>query len=153
MRSILVPLIVLVGVSVGFGQSCGKSCASSCKTKCGTPAAAYDYTSAYYMPDCAPQPLQVFHGKLIPVMEARKSAEASFIRENSAVLYAAARDVQKAKRCCDGMNYKNYRKAAKDLVRDCKRLKDISYGGTSASLADQVKRIEEDFIRLSNCCQ
>ncbi|MDD5087181.1 MAG: hypothetical protein PHI18_00080, partial [bacterium] len=111
------------------------------------------YTSAYYMPECAPKPLQVFHGQLIPVMEARKSAESSFIREHSADLYLAARDVQKAERCCEGMNYKVYRKAAKDLVRDCKRLKDISYGGTSASLTDQVKLIEEDFIRLSNCCQ
>ncbi|MBU0507344.1 hypothetical protein KKH27_00715 [bacterium] len=157
MKSFLVSLIVLLAVSVSLaGEGCAKSCARTCgksKASCETPKAAYDYTSAYYMPDCAPPSLQQFHGKLIPVMEARKSSEFSYVRESSAALYAAARDVLKAKPCCDGMNYKQYRRAAKDLVRNCKKLKEICYGGAPSALDTHVQTIEEDFVRLANCCQ
>jgi hypothetical protein len=149
MRKFLVPVLILLAASVAVAS--GK-----CKGKCGgcTPRAdwGYSYEDPHYIPDCAPASLKRFHEAMIPMMEARKSHESAYIRERAESLYREARDVKKAKVCGDEMNSKQFKKAAKDLAKNCDRLRDICFGGSNEAVYDQMKQVEEDFIRLANLC-
>ena len=154
MRSFLLTIVLAFSVSFALaGDNCG-GCSKSCHTKCGGPDWAVTYNSAFYMPDCAPEALEDFQEALIPVIEARRSMEEAYIRENAGCLYRASKEVAKMhEECCSKMDRKHYKRAAKDLVRDCKQLKELAYGGSSSALYEHVKNIEQDFIRLSNLCE
>jgi len=149
MRKFLFPVLILLAATVAMAG--GK-----CRGRCGgcTPRADWAYSSEdpHYIPGCAPASLKRFHEAMIPMMEARKSHESAYIREGAERLYREARDVKKAKVCCDGMNMKQFKGAAKDLTKSCDRLRDISFGGTNDAVYDQMKQVEEDFIRLANLC-
>jgi prephenate dehydrogenase len=93
---------------------------------------------------------------MIPMMEARASHESAYLREYAECMYRAAKRVQDSdEECCGKMHKasKHYRRAAKELVRDCDDLREIVFGGSSRSVYDQMKEVEEDFVRLSNLCE
>jgi hypothetical protein len=50
------------------------------------------------------------------------------------------------------MNMKLFKRAAKDLTKSCDRLRDICFGGSNEAVYDQMKQVEEDFVRLANLC-
>ncbi|MFZ5434335.1 MAG: hypothetical protein ACOZB3_11270 [Calditrichota bacterium] len=154
MRSFFLTLGLALAFTVAFaGGNCGSKCGKSCSTPCDKgPDWAYTYNSAFYMPDCAPKELHDFQDKLIPLIEARRTMEEAYVRENVACLYKMAKAVQKADPCCEQMRSKHYRRAAKELVRDCKRLKELAYGGPTSALYSNIKEVEEDFIQLANLC-
>jgi hypothetical protein len=152
MRTFSVVLFLAVTVSLAFaGGHCGGS-----YSHCDRPDWAYSYTDPHYMPDCAPKALKCFYDKMIPMMEARRSHESAYLRENAECMYRAARRVLDADdECCCAMHksQKHYRRAAKDLVRDCDELREIVFGGSSSAVYEQMKQVEEDFVRLSNLCE
>ena len=134
------------------GKCAGKAgCKSQCSAKCDNPDWGYAYQSADFYPDKAPDELKEFHEVLLPVREARKSYEVAYIREAANSLYCASKQVRKSyPSCADRMLKKHYKRAAKELIRDSKRLKEMVHGGSDDAVLTQVKRIEEDFIRLAN---
>ena len=140
------------------GDQCSGKCggkASCCKSKCSAtcdhPDWGYPYQSADFYSDKAPCELKKFHSVLIPVREARKSNEVAYIRDTANHLYNAAKQVKKSEPCCaDRMMKKHYSRAAKELLRDSKRLKEMVHGGSDDAVLAQVELIEEDFIRLAN---
>jgi hypothetical protein len=145
MRTLLVVLLVSLSLSVAF--ACDKCGHDKC---CCRPDWGYSYNNAEFMPDCAPRALSCFQNALIPMIEARKSGESAYIREHACELYQMAERVKDHPPECDGCEVKHYKRAAKDLVKDCDRLKEIVFGGTSHSLYEQMEVVENDFIRLSN---
>ena len=149
---IIVALVALVAVAYSGGKCGGHhGCKSHCKSKCDHPDWGYAYQSADFYPDKAPCELRKFHEVLIPVREARKSREVSYIRETANRLYKYSKQVRKSYPCCaDQMLKKHYKRAAKELIRDSKRLKEMVHGGSDDAVLAQVERIEEDFIRLAN---
>jgi len=135
------------------GKSCTGKCGGTCKGKCDLPEWAYSYESADFYPDAAPRELKDFHGVLLPMREARKSGETAYVRENARQLYDAAKEVKSSRPCVDKMQQKHYATAAKELVRDSKRLKEMVHGGSNDAVMEQVTRIEEDFVRLANLAE
>jgi hypothetical protein len=121
--------------------------------KCDLPEWAYTYESADFYPDAAPRELKYFHSVLLPIREARKSGETAYVRENAGHLYNAAKEVKDSRPCVDKMQQKHYATAAKELVRDSKRLKEMVHGGSNDAVMEQVTRIEEDFVRLANLAE
>jgi hypothetical protein len=150
---VILALIALVAIAYsgepcGGKDGCSKSC---CSKKCDNPDWGYAYQSADFYPDKATCELRKFHEVLLPVREARKSYEVAFIRETADCLYMASKQVRKSYPCCaDQMVKKHYKRAAKELIRDSKRLKEMVHGGSDDAVLTQVERIEEDFIRLAN---
>ncbi|MBU1937640.1 hypothetical protein KKG05_09605 [bacterium] len=150
---VIVALVALVTVAYSCGSCGGKAgCAKSCcGSKCDNPDWGYAYQTADFYPDKAPCELKKFHTVLLPVREARKSHEVAYIRETANCLYMASKEVRKSYPCCaDQMLKKHYKRAAKELIRDSKRLKEMVHGGSDDVVLAQVERIEEDFIRLAN---
>ena len=151
MRTFLAVLALTLMASLAVaGDHCGGG------GRCGHrgPDWAYTYEDCYFTPDCSPRQLECFHDKLISMVEARKSHESSYIRENAECLYRCAKRVMKADDCCRTMchNTKHFKRAAKDLVRDCDDLREISFGGSTAAVYERMKVVEEDYIRLINLC-
>ncbi|MCX6601768.1 MAG: hypothetical protein NT025_09445 [bacterium] len=147
-KFVFLSLLLLAATAVLAGGKCQGRCGGC------TPRADWAYSSqdAHYIPECAPASLKRFHEAMIPMMEARKSHESAYIRERAERLYREVRDVKNAKACCGDMNMKQFKRAAKDLTKSCDRLRDISFGGTNDAVYDQMKQVEEDFIRLANLC-
>ena len=141
-------LLLAAGVAMAGGNCAGR-CSGKCTPK---PESAYAYQDAHYIPDCAPASLRCFHEVMVPMMEARGSHECSYIRQYAEKLYRCAHEVKKTKACCEDMDKKQFKKAAKDLNKSCDRLRDISFGGSDAAVYDQMKAVEEDYIRLANLC-
>jgi hypothetical protein len=147
MRTLLVSLVILALAANGLAcDRCGRSCRHG-------PEWAYAYENAYFVPDCAPPQLAEFHELLVPIMEARRSHESSFIRENARCLYRHAKAVLKAKPCCCKFDRRHFKEAAHDLVEDCDRLQELVYGGSNSAIYGMTKQIEEDFVRLANLCE
>jgi len=161
MRSILLSFCILaIFASLAFGQCCGgNKCATADKKggMCcgGKMAAAVSYTDARMMPDCAPPPMHDFHRVLMPFIEARNNREPSYIRDNANYLFAASRGVPSSKACRAMFDKKSFKRDAKDLVKDCQRLQELS--GNKAMKDDavlsQLKLVEDDFVKLSNLCE
>lgn len=153
MRTIIVFLLV-IAVFAFAGDNCGNNCGASkgcCGSKAGCgPDWGYAYNDAHYIPDCSPQPMRVFHEKLIPMIEARKSNESAYIREYADQLYRASKQVPGSLKACDRSIRKAYNQAAKNLVRNCKQLRHLAYGGATWELYNQVREIEADMIQLAN---
>jgi hypothetical protein len=154
---IVVTLLALVALGYAGGQYGGKcghaasGCIGKCGAKCDHPDWGYAYQSADFYPDKATWELKKFHAVLLPVREARKSHEVAYIRESANFLYRAAKRVSKSYPCiADRMQKKHYKIAAKELIRDSKRLREMVHGGADGAVLKQVERIEEDFIRLAN---
>ncbi len=150
---IIAALIALVAIAYS-GEPCGAKAGcdrSSCSSKCDNPGWGYAYQSADFYPDKATCELRKFHAVLLPVREARKSYEVAYIRETANCLYYASKEVRKSYPChADRMQKKHYKRAAKELIRDSKRLKEMVHGGSDDAVLAQVQRIEEHFIRLAN---
>ena len=150
---IIAALIALVAIAYS-GEPCGGKAGcdkSRCSSKCDNPGWGYAYQSADFYPDKATCELRKFHAVLLPVREARRSHEVAYIRETANCLYTASKQVRKSYPCCaDRMQKKHYKRAAKELIRDSKRLKEMVHGGSDDVVLAQVERIEEDFIRLAN---
>jgi hypothetical protein len=157
MRTFLAVLALTLMASLAVaGDHCGGGgCGGGGGGRCGHrgPDWAYTYEDSYFTPDCSPRQLECFHDKLISMVEARKSHESSYIREHAERLYQCAKRVAKAD-CCPAScgNKKHYKRAAKDLVRDCDDLREISFGGSTAAVYERMKVVEEDYIRLINLC-
>jgi hypothetical protein len=132
------------------GTASSGKCGGACKGKCDKADWGYTYQSADFCPDAAPKELKRFHSVFLPVREARKSGEAAYVRENAVHLYKVAKDVPDSKPCVDKMQQKHYSRAAKELARDSKRLKEMVHGGSDDAVMEQVSKIEEDFVRLAN---
>jgi hypothetical protein len=151
MRKLTLP-VLLLGLLCAAAVAGGKY-----HGRCGrcVPRADWAYPSndPHYIAACAPSSLKQFYETMIPMMEARKSHESSYIREGAERLYRQAREVKKAKACCQEMNMKQFKRAAKDLTKSCDRLRDICYGGSNEAVYDQMKQVEEDFVRVSNLCE
>jgi hypothetical protein len=143
---ILTVLVIAVGTAFA-----GPNCASqNCRAKCDPPDWGYTYQTAEFAPDHAPCAVKTFHDKLIPLMEARWSHESSYIYDNACELYCAAKKVPGSlKTCCDKQK-EHFNNAAHDLVHDCARLKEIAHGASSRMMYDQIKLIEDDYIRVCN---
>jgi hypothetical protein len=152
------PFVIIAALIAltALGYCCGKcgdkaGCQSQCSSKCDNPGWGYAYQSADFYPDKAPSELRKFHAVLLPVREARKSNEVAYIRETANCLYMASKQVRKSYPChADQMQKKHYKRAAKELIRDSKRLKEMVHGGSNDAVLAQVERIEEHFIRLAN---
>jgi hypothetical protein len=154
MRTFIAVLAFTLMASLAVaGDHCG---GGGCGGRCGHrgPESAYTYEDCYFTPDCSPRQLECFHDKLISMVEARKSHESSYIREHACMLYECAKRVAKADDCCRVMcaNKKHFKRAAKDLVKDCDDLREISFGGSTAAVYERMKAVEEDYIRLINLC-
>lgn len=154
MRKLGLIVLLCLATTVAFaGEKCGGKCGSKCSTL--KPDWGYTYQDPHYLPDCAPRSLVVFHERLIPMLEARKSGESAYLRENSERLYFCAKELPKAEPCCMEMKakIKLYKRAAKDLVKSCDRLRDISFGGTNDAVYEQMKLVEEGYVRVANLCE
>ncbi len=118
-----------------------------------SPDWGYSFNNAHYLPHAAPPALEAFWHKLIPMVEARHTAESAYLREYSAELLDYARDVKGS--LDGGSKYQRhfYNKAASDLVRSCKELHKLSYGGPSHALYAEMRSVEEAYIRLANLCE
>jgi hypothetical protein len=159
---IVVAVVFLAGFGMAYGggdcgshgsKSCTGKCWKVCPMKCDRADWGYAYQSADFYPDAAPRELKYFHSVLLPIREARKSGETAYVRENAGHLYNAAKEVKGSRPCVDKMQQKHYATAAKELVRDSKRLKEMVHGGSNDAVMEQVTRIEEDFVRLANLAE
>ena len=149
----LIALVTIAYSCESCGGNCGDKagCKSQCSSKCDNPGWGYAYQSADFYPDRATCELKKFHAVLLPVREARKSHEVAYIRETANRLYMVSKQVRKSYPChADRMQKKHYKRAAKELIRDSKRLKEMVHGGSDDVVLAQVERIEEDFVRLAN---
>ena len=146
--------IVLFGSAVAWaGDCCEKErCSGSCDHY-ANPDWGYSYTNAHYLPDNPPAELEAFWHKMIPMIEARHTAESAYLREYSKELLDYARDVPGSLE--GGSSYQRhfYNKAAKDLVRSCKELYVLSYGAPSASLYSEMREVQDAYVRLANLCE
>jgi hypothetical protein len=150
MRSLFL-IILLAAVSTAF--ACGQ-CGGRGGKCCDRPDWAVTYSDIHYMPSCAPKPLKCFWDTLIPMHEARVSHESAYIREGACRLSEIAKYVAKCDdKCCCEMNEKHYKRAAKDLRKDCEKLQELCYGGSNQAIYGQLQAVEQDFIRLSNLCE
>ncbi len=161
MRAVLISLFIFV--FSGLAMACGCGHGSGCGS-CGTSPCAYDnpdwgysYQNPHYLPDGASRALRCFHNAFIPMYEARHSRESAYLRENANELYCAAKRITDGKyedcsmRCCsDPAQKKHYKRAVKDLVKSCARLKEVAWGGANAEVYDQMRQIENDYIRVAN---
>jgi hypothetical protein len=86
-------------------------------------------------------------------MEARWSHESAYIYEQACALYCAAKKVPGSLKCACKTQKAHFKNAARDLVKDCERLKEIAHGASARVIYAQVKVIEEDFVRISNLCE
>jgi hypothetical protein len=150
MRKLVFLILISVFAASAFAGPCSGKCGAKCTPR---PDWGYSFQDPHYVPDCAPPALKDFHEVFIPMLEARKSHESAYLRQYAEKLYRYARDVQKTKPCCSDINKKPYKRAAKDLVKDCDRLRDISFGGSDDSVYEHMKQVEEDFVRLANLCE
>lgn len=139
--------------SLCSGKACAGKCGGMCKGKCDRADWAYTYDSPDFYPNAAPRELKNFHSVLLPIREARKSGETAYVRENARQLYDAAKEVKDSRPCVDKMQQKHYATAAKELVRDSKRLKEMVHGGSNDAVMELVTQIEEDFVRLANLAE
>lgn len=149
MRKFVFPALILLAATVALA---GGKCQGRCRSCAPRADWAYSSQDAHYIPECAPVPLKRFHEAMVPMMEARKSHESAYIREGANRLCRQARNVKKVKPCCDDMNMKQFKSAAKDLTKSCDRLRDICFGGSNDAVYEQMRQVEEDFLRLANLC-
>lgn len=159
MRVVLISLFILVfsGLAMACGN-CGHG--SSCRTSpCAyeSPDWGYSYQNPHYLPDNASRALRCFHNVFIPMYEAKHSRESAYLRENAGELFCAAKRLTDAKcdncsmKCCDDpVQKKHYKRAVKDLVKSCARLKEVAWGGANAEVYDQMRQVERDYIRVAN---
>ncbi len=166
MRTVLISLFLFVfsglALAGGCGNCAGCDCGSSClwpyDSRCDTdqPDWGYYYQNPHYVPDCAPKALHQFHDVFIPMYEARHTRESAYLREYACELYYAAKDIPGSwddccdRSCCSSDQRKHFNRAAKDLVRSCKRLKEVVWGGANAEVYDQMRQIERDYLRVAN---
>jgi hypothetical protein len=147
MRTFLIALLVIVFAAAAFaGPGCG---GCSGKSVC-TAAAKLDLSAA---PTCAPDQLKAFHTAFMLVREGRDKSDGSAIRTNAEALFKAAKAVPGSKACCAKMDKKQFKTAAKDLVKDCDRLRELSVKGSPEILAAQVTVVEEDYRQLRTLCE
>jgi hypothetical protein len=150
MGDTMIRVIFLVIIfSISTALACSK-CEQSDRQKCDPPDWAYTYQNAEFAPDNAPCTVKAFHDKLIPLMEARWSHESSYIYEHACELYKAAKKIPGSLKCECSDRKEHFNRAAKDLVNDCARLKEISHGASSSMMYEQIKDIEDDFVRICN---
>ncbi|MBK6909736.1 MAG: hypothetical protein IPK53_06630 [bacterium] len=144
----------LLGPAALAGDSCCKSSSKCCpEDPYANPDWGYSYRNAHYLPDNPPAELEAFWHKLIPMLEARHTAESAYLREYSKELLTYARDVKGS--LDEGTRYQKhfYNEAAADLVRACKELHVLSYGAPSPSLYAEMHKVEEAYVRLANLCE
>jgi hypothetical protein len=142
---------IFLAVLIIFSAACACSNGDNgCKSKCDPPDWGYTYQSAEFAPSEAPCTVKAFHEKLIPLMEARWSHESAYIYENACELYCAAKKVPGSLKCACDTQKKHFNNAARDLVSDCARLKEIAYGAPASVIYKQVQTIEDDFVRICN---
>jgi len=150
---------LMIASVLAFAQCpSGNKCSAADKKAggcCSVMAATAAYSDARMMPDCAPQPMHDFHRVLMPFIEARHNVEPSYVRDNARFLYNAAQPVPKSKACCKGFDMKTYRGSANDLVKDCALLQKLSADKATKddAVLAQMKIVEDDFVKLSNCCE
>jgi hypothetical protein len=110
----------------------------------------YSFNDPHYISANAPQELLSFYDQMVPMIEARKSAESAYLRQYAADLYEVSRYV--AGSLEDGTKHqrKHYNRAARSLRQNCAELRELSHGASSASLYGEMKEIEADFVRLAN---
>lgn len=157
-RILLVAGLFVVNMAAFAGDCCpggSSNCCPSAKScdPYARPDWGYSYTNGHYLPDCPPCELKAFWNVMIPMLEARHSAESAYLRENSKCLLEHAREVKGSLR--HGTRYQRhfYNEAAADLVRACKELHVLSYGAPSASLYSEMNKVEEAYVRLANLCE
>lgn len=136
----------------------GHTCASynACCDKCDLykhPDWGYSYNDPHYLSSCAPCELKCFWEIMIPMLEARKSAESAYLRENSDRLLYCAKKVPGSLEWGTYHQRKHYNRAAKELVRGCENLRELSWGASSSSLYSEMKQVEASFVRLNNLCE
>jgi hypothetical protein len=110
----------------------------------------YAYNDPHYIPDTAPAALQAFYDKMVPMMEARKSAESAYLREYADALFQTAREVPGSLENGTYHQRKHYNTAAHSLRANCKDLRELAHGGSTDALYWEMKQIEADFVKLSN---
>jgi hypothetical protein len=112
----------------------------------------YTWIDAHYLPDNASDELKEFWNAFVPMMEARTHAESAYIREYAADLYKLAKQVPGTLDTDNGYNKKYYNRSAHQIVKHAARLKDVVYGSPSSVLYEEMKAIEDNYIRLCNFC-
>lgn len=150
MRALFLTAILFATITPAFSGGGYGKCGPRC---CGTPESSYVYKNAYFTPDCSPCPISRFHDRLLPMMEARKSGEASYIRENSERLYKSATKLRKIERGCCKIEIRRFDRAAKDLILACDELREVSYGGSSNAVYLRMHNVEEAYIRVANLAE
>ncbi len=146
--------IVLFGSAVAWAADCcpeKKGCCGS--DPYANPDWGYSFTDPHYLPSCAPCELAAFWNKMIPMLEARGSAESAYLREHSKELLVYAREVKGSLEGGTKYQRKFYNEAAADLVRACKELHVLSYGAPSPSLYSEMRKVEDAYVRLANLCE
>lgn len=148
---VLILGVALTGVAAFACDKCGRDNHSD--DPYADPDWGYSYNNAHYLPDNPPAELEAFWHKMIPMLEARHTAESAYLREYSKELLCYARDVKGSLE--GGTRYQRhfYNEAAADLVRACKELHVQSYGGRSAALYSEMHKVEDAYIRLANLCE
>lgn len=112
----------------------------------------YTWIDAHYLPDNASPELKEFWNALIPMIEARTHAESAYIREHAADLHKLAKQVPGTLDSDNGYNKKYYNRSAKAITKHSARLKDVVYGSPSSVIYEEMKAIEDNYIRLCNFC-
>lgn len=150
MRTILLGAIAMLFVSNALAGDCRGVCGPRC---CSQPESSYSYENAYYTPDCSPRSLLCFHDRLVPMMEARKSGEASYIRELSERLYFSATKLRNLERGCCKLERRRFDAATKKLLRACEDLRDTAYGGSTSAVYARMRDVEEAYIQVANLAE
>lgn len=112
----------------------------------------YTWIDAHYLPDKASTELKDFWNAFVPMMEARTHAESAYIREHAEELYHLAKQVPGTLDSESGYNKKYYNRAARAMAKHADRLRDVVYGSPSSVLYEEMKAIEDNYIRLCNFC-
>ncbi|MBU0690672.1 hypothetical protein KKH18_02555 [bacterium] len=110
----------------------------------------YSFNDPHYIPDSAPEALQVFYNEMVPMLEARKSAESAYLREYAEALFQASREVPGSLEDGTYHQRKHYNRAARSLRQNCKELRELAHGGSTQALYKEMREIEADFVRLAN---
>lgn len=150
MRIALLGAAFLLILSSAQADDCRGYCNSRC---CNKPESSYNYENAYFAPNCSPRSIQRFHDRLVPMMEARKSGEASYIRDTAERLYWSASKLRKLERGCCKIERRRFDLAAKKLMRACEELRDTAFGGSSAAVYARMRDVEEAYIQVANLAE
>jgi hypothetical protein len=117
---------------------------------CVDPDWGYSFNDPHYISDNAPPALADFYDRLIPMLEARKSAESAYLREHAEELYLASKEVAGSLECGTDHQRKHFNRAARSLRGNCAELMELAHGAQSRVLYKEMREIEADFVRLSN---